>query len=48
VRGKAMLYRHCETYGVPFERCGKIIAAPTTQYGTLRGYQRRAIANGGR
>ena len=26
VRGKAMLYGHCEAYGVPFQRCGKIIA----------------------
>jgi len=23
VRGKALLYRHCETYGVPFKRCGR-------------------------
>jgi L-2-hydroxyglutarate oxidase LhgO len=47
VRGKAMLYRYCETYGVPFARCGKIIVATdVTQFETLRGYQRRAIANG--
>jgi len=47
VRGKALLYRHCETYGVPFKRCGKVIVATDeTQFETLRGYQRRALANG--
>ncbi len=47
VRGKGMLYRHCEEYGVPFQRCGKIIVATDeTQFETLRGYQRRAMANG--
>ncbi len=36
-----------KTYGVPFERCGKIIVATdATQFETLRGYQRRAVANG--
>ena len=42
-----MLYGHCEAYGVPFQRCGKIIVATDeTQLETLRAYQRRAIANG--
>ncbi len=27
VRGKALLYAHCEEYGVAFHRCGKIIVA---------------------
>ncbi len=47
VRGKALLYEHCVAYGVPFDRCGKIIVATDeTQFETLRGYQRRALANG--
>ena len=47
VRGKALLYRHCDAYAVPHRRCGKIIVATDeTQFETLRGYQRRALANG--
>jgi L-2-hydroxyglutarate oxidase LhgO len=47
VAGKARLYEHCEAFGVPFRRCGKIIVATDeSQFETLRGYQRRAIANG--
>ncbi len=47
VRGKALLYAHCDAYGVPFRRCGKIIVATNEdQFETLRGYQRRALANG--
>jgi L-2-hydroxyglutarate oxidase LhgO len=47
VRGKALLYAHCEAYGVPFRRCGKIIVATdAAQFETLRGYQQRAFANG--
>jgi L-2-hydroxyglutarate oxidase LhgO len=46
VRGKALLYAHCEAYGVPFRRCGKIIVATdAAQLETLRGYQQRALAN---
>src|SRR3954470_14999556 len=46
VRGKALLYAHCEAYGVPYRRCGKIIVATDeSQFETLRGYQRRALAN---
>jgi L-2-hydroxyglutarate oxidase LhgO len=47
VRGKALLYRHCEEYGVAHARCGKVIVATEeAQFDTLRGYQRRALANG--
>ena len=47
VRGKALLYEHCEAYHVPFERLGKIIVATTTaQFATLRDYQRQAAING--
>jgi L-2-hydroxyglutarate oxidase LhgO len=47
VRGKALLYDYCETHGVPFLRCGKIIVATDpSQLATLRGYQARAVANG--
>lgn len=47
VRGKALLYRHCADHNVPHQRIGKIIVATAeAQLGTLRDYQRRAVANG--
>ena len=47
VRGKALLYRHCETYGVPHRRLGKIIVATVPgQLETLEAYRRQALANG--
>jgi L-2-hydroxyglutarate oxidase LhgO len=47
VRGKQLLYEHCQTYGVPFRRCGKlIVATDRQQFALLRDYQRRALANG--
>jgi len=47
VSGKAALYRHCEEFGVPVSRCGKIIVATApAQLEVLRGYQRSALANG--
>jgi L-2-hydroxyglutarate oxidase LhgO len=47
VRGKALLYAHCDEYGVAYRRCGKIIVATdASQFDTLRGYQARALANG--
>ena len=47
VRGKALLYRHCADHNVPHQRIGKIIVATAeAQLGTLRDYQRRALANG--
>ena len=27
VRGKALLYAHCDEYAVPYDRCGKVIVA---------------------
>ena len=47
VRGKELLYEHCEDYRVPYERIGKIIVATSTrQCDTLRDYQRQAKENG--
>jgi L-2-hydroxyglutarate oxidase LhgO len=47
VRGRGLLYAHCEAFNVPFRRCGKIIVATDeSQFDTLRGYQQRARANG--
>ena len=47
VRGKALLYKYCENYRVPYERIGKIIVATSPrQFETLRDYQRTAKANG--
>jgi L-2-hydroxyglutarate oxidase LhgO len=47
VAGRAQLYAHCNMFGVPFRRCGKVIVATEeSQFDTLRGYQRRARANG--
>jgi L-2-hydroxyglutarate oxidase LhgO len=47
VRGKRLLYEHCEQYRVPFRRCGKlIVATDPQQFAVLNDYQRRARANG--
>ena len=47
VRGKALLYEHCETYNVPYERLGKIIVATAQgQLETLEAYRRQAFVNG--
>jgi L-2-hydroxyglutarate oxidase LhgO len=47
VRGKRLLYEHCEAYQVPFRRCGKlIVATDARQFDVLRDYQQRALANG--
>jgi len=47
VRGKALLYSHCEAYNVPHERLGKIIVATSTsQFEALEQYQRQARLNG--
>ena len=47
VRGKQMLYEHCQTYAVPHRRCGKIIvAADASQVATVQGYIDKARANG--
>ena len=47
VRGKALLYAHCEAYKVPHERIGKVIVATDAgQFETLKAYQRQASING--
>ena len=47
VRGKQLLYAHCEEHKVPHDNCGKlIVATEEPQFETLRGYQRSAVANG--
>jgi L-2-hydroxyglutarate oxidase LhgO len=47
VRGKALLYRFCDVYGVPHRRCGKVIVATDdAQLATLRAYQQHAERNG--
>ena len=46
VRGKALLYAHCDEYHVPHERVGKVIVATTEdQFDVLRGYQQQALVN---
>ena len=47
VRGKALLYDHCQAYNVPHRRIGKVIVATAeTQAAVLRDYQRQARING--
>ncbi len=47
VEGKNRLYAHCDTHGVPYRRCGKlIVAADDTQCAELRQIEARALANG--
>ncbi|XOV85727.1 MAG: NAD(P)/FAD-dependent oxidoreductase [bacterium] len=47
VRGKHMLYRYCDRFGVPYKQCGKVIvAADPTQVETVKGYIEKAAANG--
>ena len=47
VRGKALLYQHCDTYAVPYKRCGKVIVATSdAQRPVVDGYIAQASANG--
>lgn len=47
VRGKALLYEHCNEYQVPYENLGKVIVATSEeQFATLHGYQQQAEING--
>jgi L-2-hydroxyglutarate oxidase LhgO len=47
VRGKQLLYRYCDTRGIEYRRCGKlIVAADPTQVKTLRKIEATARANG--
>ena len=47
VDGRKRLYAHCETHGVPFRRCGKLIVAVDDSQGAeLRRIEASALANG--
>ena len=47
VEGKRLLYEYCETHGVPFRRCGKlIVATDEKQSPELESIKRKAHANG--
>ena len=47
LKGKLLLYEHCQRYNVPHENIGKIIVATSpNQIDTLRSYQRQALING--
>ena len=47
VRGRARLYEFCEAYGVPHQRCGKVIVASNhDQIDTIKGYVAQAETNG--
>jgi len=47
VRGKHLLYAHCDEFAIDHRRCGKLIVATRErQFDTLREYQRQAELNG--
>jgi len=47
VRGREMLYAHCQQFAVPHKQCGKVIvAAHESQRETVAGYQDQAQRNG--
>ena len=47
VRGKALLYEHCNAYNVPHKRIGKVVVATSeAQFGVLEDYRRQARTNG--
>lgn len=47
VRGRRLLYEHCQAHGVPFRRCGKlIVAVDDAQLRKLNSIQRTAQRNG--
>lgn len=47
VRGKELLYAHCEAHAVPHKNCGKLIVATSEdQYEILRNYQAQSVRNG--
>ena len=47
IEGKAMLYAFCREYGVPHQRCGKILVATTeAEVGKLAAIKKQAEANG--
>ncbi|MFD1746266.1 NAD(P)/FAD-dependent oxidoreductase [Rhizobium helianthi] len=47
VEGRKLLYAFCESHGVPFQRCGKLIVATNpAEVGAIEDLQRRGKANG--
>lgn len=47
VRGKALLYEHCRSYGVPHRQCGKlIVACADNEFAPLQSLAAQAAANG--
>ena len=47
VRGKALMYEHCEEFGVPYLRCGKLIVATNEQQvEVVKAYIGKARDNG--
>jgi L-2-hydroxyglutarate oxidase LhgO len=47
VAGRRALYGYCDEHGVGHRRCGKlVVACDAAQVDTLRGIERKAIANG--
>jgi L-2-hydroxyglutarate oxidase LhgO len=47
VEGKRLLYEYCESHGVPFRNCGKlIVATDQSQLGELEAIKAKAHANG--
>lgn len=47
VRGKKLLYQHCERHNVPHENIGKVIVATDeSQFDVLKNYQEQALING--
>ncbi|HEY5635393.1 MAG TPA: NAD(P)/FAD-dependent oxidoreductase [Burkholderiales bacterium] len=47
VEGKQLLYAYCDSHGVPYRRCGKlIVAADDAQHGELEAIRAKAHANG--
>jgi L-2-hydroxyglutarate oxidase LhgO len=47
VEGRHRLYEYCESHGVPYRRCGKlIVAADAAQIPELEGIRRKAHENG--
>lgn len=47
VRGRSLLYAFCDQYGVPYNKCGKVIVgANTAQLNTIKGYADNARSNG--
>lgn len=47
IEGKQMLYAFCESHGVPFKRCGKLIVASSeAEIAAIEALLRKGVANG--